>query len=107
MLETRFVRSRWRRAPYACPRERPPHWAAGPHFVTLIPNVEEWHHEWAPRMALHRRPGGSGAAGASGAFDAEDLLQSVDCLDEVALILHDLVDRLVGARDLVEHGRVL
>src|SRR5262249_55472951 len=36
-----------------------------------------------------------------------NLLQRVHHLDEIALVLHHLVDVLVGARDLVDHAAVL
>src|SRR6185503_9705648 len=41
------------------------------------------------------------------AFDAQDLLQRMHHLHEVGLVRHDLVDVLVGARDLVDHALVL
>src|SRR5262245_48632184 len=40
-------------------------------------------------------------------LDANHLTQRVDHVDQVALGLHDGVDGLVGARGLVEDGRVL
>src|SRR5688572_2698570 len=40
-------------------------------------------------------------------FDAQYLLQRVQRFDEVALVFHDLVDRLVGAGNLIDHALVL
>src|ERR1044071_4540458 len=41
------------------------------------------------------------------AFDAHDLAQRVDDLDEVGLGRHDVVDRFVGAGRFIDHGGVL
>src|SRR5262245_40968930 len=41
------------------------------------------------------------------ALHAQDLLERVHHLHQVGLVRHDLVDVLVGARDLVEHALVL
>src|SRR5262245_38108033 len=49
----------------------------------------------------------SGASSWALALHAQDLLQLRDNLDQVLLVLHDLIDALVGARDLVEHAVVL
>ncbi|CAM5227162.1 hypothetical protein SVIOM342S_10184 [Streptomyces violaceorubidus] len=59
-----------------------------------------------PRPGLeHQGPprGLTRAAPRASALHADDLLQLRDDLDQVALLVDDLLDRLVGARDLVQH----
>jgi hypothetical protein len=49
----------------------------------------------------------AGASFMRSAFDANDLSKLVHHLDQVGLRRHDRVDRLVGARRLVDHAGVL